>query len=231
MLSPLVSIVIPVLDDSVELASLLGSLEPRPAFEAIVVDGDPTEKPAMRQLQSRFAWVRWITSGPGRGRQMNEGARHAQGRWLMFLHADTRLASGWLDEIRRADESQDAVGGSFRFVLGSTDPRARAIEWGVRHRVRWLDLPFGDQALFVRRSAFEALGGYRELPLMEDVDLVRRLRRVGPLMHSDLAAVTSARQWERDGWLRRSATNSLLVALFHLGVPPESLARLYGSRR
>jgi rSAM/selenodomain-associated transferase 1 len=97
----------------------------------------------------------------------------------------------------------------------------------VRWRVRWLDLAYGDQALFVRRDAFHALGGYREWPLMEDVDLIRRLRRIGRLYHSSLAAVTSARRWERDGWWRRSAQNVLLQALFFAGASPLRLANRY----
>jgi hypothetical protein len=97
----------------------------------------------------------------------------------------------------------------------------------VRIRVRLFDLAYGDQALFVRRTGFEELGGYRELPLMEDVDFIRRLRRHGGLEHVDVPALTSARRWERDGWLRRTVDNALLVALFLAGYPPERLARHY----
>ena len=168
-----------------------------------------------------------MRSAPGRGAQMNDGARHARGRWLVFLHADTRLGAGWIDALRRLDEQPRIVGGSFRFALDSPARWARWIEWGVRIRVRLFDLAYGDQALFVRRTVFEELGGYRELPLMEDVDFIRRLRRHGHLEHADVPALTSARRWERDGWFRRTVDNVLLVALFLAGYPPERLARHY----
>ena len=145
----------------------------------------------------------------------------------MFLHSDTRLAVGWIDALRRVDGQPRTVGGSFRFALDSPARWARWIEWGVRIRVRLFDLAYGDQALFVRRAVFEELGGYRELPLMEDVDFIRRLRRRGNLDHVDVPALTSARRWQRDGWFRRTVENTLLVALFLSGYPPERLARHY----
>ena len=148
------------------------------------------------------------------------------GRWLLFLHADTRLHERWFDALRQA-ESRRAVGGAFRFTLDSPRPAARLIERGVAWRTRWLGLPYGDQGLFVRRDAFEALEGYRPYPLMEDVDLVRRLRRRGSLLLSPLPVRTSARRWERDGWMRRSVRNLALVALYFAGVPPHRLARSY----
>ena len=158
---------------------------------------------------------------------MNQGSAHAKGRWLLFLHADARLSPGWVDEIHRADRAARYVGGSFRFSLDAPDTAARLIEWGVAWRVRWLGLPYGDQAIFVRRAVFDALGGYRPLPLLEDVEVVQRLRRVGQLMHSDLSVRVSARRWKRDGWVRRSAENMMLVLFFLAGVAPDRLARVY----
>jgi rSAM/selenodomain-associated transferase 1 len=145
----------------------------------------------------------------------------------VFLHADTRLPPEWSDEIRRASTDPDVVGGSFRFRLDSSAWQARLIERAVERRVRWLDLAYGDQALFVRRDVFAAIGGYREWPLMEDVDFVRRLRQAGKLYHSPQPVLTSARRWERDGWWRRSAKNVVLQALFFAGVAPERLANWY----
>jgi GT2 family glycosyltransferase len=161
---------------------------------------------------------------------MNVGAKRARGRWLVFLHADTRLGAGWLDLLRRLDDRRSIVGGSFRFALDSTAPWARWIERGVRLRVRLFDLPYGDQALFARREVFGALGGYTELPLMEDVDFIRRLRRRGRLEHLDIPALTSARRWERDGWVRRTVENGLLILMFLAGWSPAWLARRYHRR-
>jgi rSAM/selenodomain-associated transferase 2 len=224
---PPITIVIPVLNDAAPLASLLQAMDTQAALEIIVVDGGEAGDPAMDTLREHHPRVTWMRSAPGRAVQMNAGARRAGGRWLVFLHADTRLGAGWRDVLHRLDEQPRIVGGSFRFALDSPRRRARWIEWGVRVRVRLFDLPYGDQALFVRRAVFEEMNGYRELPLMEDVDFIRRLRRRGRLAHANVPALTSARRWERDGWLRRTLENSTLMALYLAGIPPERLARLY----
>ncbi len=224
--APLVSIVIPVLGDWAALATTLASLDVNTGVEVIVVSGGRKDV-AATALEAGAPYVQWLSSSPGRGRQMNAGALQARGRWLVFLHADTRLPDGWLADVARANDDASVVGGSFRFALDSTSRWARVVEAGVAARVAWLNLPYGDQALFVRRDVFRALGGYREMALMEDVDLVRRLRRMGRLHHVARPAVTSARRWERDGWFRRSAENVVLVLLFFAGVPPERLARRY----
>jgi rSAM/selenodomain-associated transferase 2/rSAM/selenodomain-associated transferase 1 len=226
MSEPFVSIVVPVLGDAASFAHLLTTLHVRRDVEIIVVNGGPPDS-RLDALTDLRTDIRLVSSSSGRGRQMNAGAVSARGRWLLFLHADTRLPSEWIDEVRRADEDPAVAGGSFRFRLDSTAYQARLIERGVRLRVRWFGLAYGDQALFVRREAFHAIGGYREWPLMEDVDLVRRLRRVGRLYHSAFPAVTSARRWERDGWWRRSAENVILQLLFFVGVSPAPLARRY----
>ena len=158
---------------------------------------------------------------------MNKGAKAARGQWILFLHADTRLPRGWTEEIERATQQGSCVGGSFRLQLDSQSRWARLIERGVATRVRWFDLPYGDQALFVRRDVFSSLGGYEDLPLMEDVAFVRRLARAGRLCHSPLQAVTSARKWELDGWIVRSLENVCLVLLFLAGVSPRRLAARY----
>jgi rSAM/selenodomain-associated transferase 2 len=224
---PLATIVIPVLNDAAALAGTLASLPAEPAAEIVVVDGSDANDPAMDALRTRYPHVAWLRSAPGRGLQMNEGARRARGRWLVFLHADTRLGHGWADALQGLDEQRQIVGGSFRFVLDSRARQARWIERGVWLRVRLFDLPYGDQALFARRLVFEDLGGYRALPLMEDVDFVRRLRRRGRLAHVRVPAITSPRRWERDGWLRRMLENWLLILLYFAGQPPELLVRRY----
>jgi rSAM/selenodomain-associated transferase 2 len=224
---PLATIVIPVLNDAAALAETLAALPAGPAAEIVVVDGSDPNDPPMDALRTRYPHVAWLRSAPGRGLQMNEGARRGRGRWLVFLHADTRLGNGWADALHGLDEQRQIVGGSFRFVLDSRARQARWIERGVWLRVRLFDLPYGDQALFARRTVFEDLGGYQELPLMEDVDFVRRLRRRGRLAHVAVPATTSARRWERDGWWRRTVENLVLTLLYFAGQPPELLARRY----
>jgi rSAM/selenodomain-associated transferase 2 len=225
--TPLATIVIPVLNDAAALAGTLACLPVDPAAETVVVDASEPEDPALEALRMRHPHVAWVRSAPGRGLQMNEGARGARGRWLVFLHADTRLGQGWQDALRDLDEERQIVGGSFRFLLDSPASQARWIERGVWLRVRLLDLPYGDQALFARRVVFHDIGGFQELPLMEDVDFVRRLRRCGRLAHLSVPAITSARRWEQDGWLRRTVENAILILLYFAGRPPERLARRY----
>ena len=123
------------------------------------------------------------------------------------------------------------VGGSFRFALSSPAWQARLIERGVASRVRWLNLPYGDQGIFVRRQVFLAMNGFAPLPLLEDVELIGRLKRLGALRHLTLSLTTSARRWERDGWWRRSVGNLAIVSLYWLGVSPERLARRYYRER
>jgi rSAM/selenodomain-associated transferase 2 len=227
---PLVTIVIPVLNDTPALTSLLPTLPVGPSVEVVVVDGGSGDDPGWDALRERHPAVEWIRSARGRGVQMNAGAKDARGRWLLFLHADTRLGAGWLDVLRRLDDDPSIIGGSFRFSLDSTARWARWIERGVRLRVRLFDLPYGDQALFSRREGFRELGGYTDLPLMEDVDFIRRLRRRGRLEHADVPALTSARRWERDGWVRRTVENTALILLFLAGWSPARLARRYHCR-
>ena len=219
------SIVIPVLNDTEPLRQLLTTIPADPQVDIVIVNGGAPDD-RLTAICHR-PHVRLLTSAPGRGCQMNVGASAAAGRWIVFLHADTRLPPQWSDEIRRASADSDVVGGSFRFRLDSDAWQARLIERAVAQRVRWLDLAYGDQALFVRHDVFDAIGGYREWPLMEDVEFVRRLRQAGRLYHSPQPVLTSARRWERDGWWRRSAKNVMLQGLFFAGMAPERLANWY----
>jgi rSAM/selenodomain-associated transferase 2 len=227
---PIVTIVIPVLNDTIALSSLLPTLPVDQSVQVVVVDGGKGGDSTGDALRERHPGVEWIRSPPGRGVQMNVGAARARGRWLVFLHADTQLGTGWLDVLRLLDDRPEIVGGSFRFALDSMAHWARWIEHGVRLRVRLFDLAYGDQALFARRRVFEELRGYRDMPLMEDVDFIRRLRRRGRLEHADVPALTSARRWERDGWIPRTVENAALILLFLAGRSPAALARRYHRR-
>lgn len=196
---------IPVLDDDEALAQLLGQLRAHPRVEVVVASPPPV----------------------GRGAQMNAGARRATAPWLLFLHADSRLPTAWLDALVEAVSDPAVAGGWFRFALDASGWQPRVIERLVALRVRLFTLPYGDQGYFVRRDIFDAIGGYRELPLMEDVEFVRRLARAGRVVEVKLPLATSARRWRRDGWFRRSARNLTLVTLYMLGVSPARLARWY----
>jgi rSAM/selenodomain-associated transferase 2 len=225
-MNPYVSVIIPVLDDADEARRLVDQVSREPAVEVILVDGGPD--PRLDRLEQR-AHVRLLRAPRGRARQMNVGAAAASGEWLLFLHADSRLPPGWTEQLRRAPVA--ANGGWFRFALDDPAWQARMIERGVRWRVRLFRLPYGDQGLFVRRAVFVALGGFHELPLLEDVDFVRRLVRKGGVLELPLPLLTSSRRWRRDGWLRRSARNLAIVSCYFAGVSPLRLARWYESSR
>ncbi len=169
-----------------------------------------------------------MTAPPGRGGQLAAGAAAGHAPWLLFLHADTVPGSGWTDAVRgfASAPANRARAGYFRLRLSSTDARARRVERLADWRCRALGLPYGDQGLLMARSFYRELGGFRLLPLMEDVDLVRRIGRRN-LVPLEADAVTSAARYERGGWFARPARNLSCLALYLVGAPPRVIARLY----
>ena len=220
------AVVIPVLHDTGALRRLLSSVQGGPEVEVIVVDGG--RDPEVEAVVSHVSGARLIRSTAGRGRQLNAGARATSADLLFFLHADSSLPEGWYSALSALPP--DVAGGWFRFALDTDAWQARVLERLVALRVRVLRLPYGDQGIFVRRSLFEALGGFPEWPLMEDVEFVRRLVKAGPVAEIPLKLRTSSRRWETDGWIRRSLRNAVLVTLYLAGVRSSRLARWYGPR-
>jgi rSAM/selenodomain-associated transferase 2 len=230
-LPPFVSIIVPVRGDAAVLAALLAQLaascEDISDVEVIVACANPVDA-GLRALQERYAHITWVESAAGRGTQLNAGAGVARGAWLWFVHADSRLPAGWPAALRSLAHIPDEfVGGAFRFALDSSAWQARLLERAVALRVRLFGLPYGDQGLFVRRVVFQRMGGFAPIPLMEDVEFVQRLKRLGRLRHLTLHLTTSARRWEQEGWLRGSARNVLTLGMYAAGVSPERLARRY----
>jgi len=219
------SVVIPALNAAGGIGAAIEALGDA-AEEVLVVDGGSSDgTPRIAEA----AGARVITAERGRGAQISAGVVAAPGPWLLLLHADTRLAAGWVEVARDAVRDPSRAG-YFRFALDDPSPAARRLEAAVAWRCRVLALPYGDQGLLIHRNLLDEVGGVRPLPLMEDVDLVRRLGR-RRLRALDAAALTSAVRWQREGYLRRSARNLLCLSLWSLGVPPRIIARLYGGRR
>jgi rSAM/selenodomain-associated transferase 2 len=214
-------VVIPVLNRSRDLEATLGAL-PETA-ELIVVDGGSTDgSPEL----ARALGATVIETQPGRGTQLRAGADRATSGWLLFVHADTRLdADAWAAIRRTVMHDTGPRAGAFRFALDDRAWQARLLEWGVRLRVALLALPYGDQGLLIHRSLYGEVGGYRDLPLMEDVDLVRRLGR-RRLMRLNGRATTSSERWRRRGWVRQSLANLRCLLLYAAGVPAERVAKL-----
>jgi rSAM/selenodomain-associated transferase 2 len=192
--------------------------------EIIVVDGGSAD--ATAAIAHHYG-ARAISAPRGRGTQLATGAAHATGEWLLFLHADTHPAPGWYAAVQAftADSENMMRAGYFRFALDDPSPRARALERRVAWRAAKLGLPYGDQGLLLSRALYDVVGGYAAIPLMEDVDLVRRIGR------ERLAAIpvdftTDARKF-RGRYRVRSARNLTILSLYFLGVPPRMLAKLY----
>jgi rSAM/selenodomain-associated transferase 2 len=213
--------VIPTLNAEASLAATLASAAE--ADEVIVADGGSVDGTGAIAAD---AVARVVAAPPGRGTQLAAGAAAASGDWLLFLHADTVLPRGWravADGFAARHLDQAAY---FRLRLDDAAAVARRIERAAAWRARTLGLPYGDQGLLIAASLYRAIGGYRALPLMEDVDLARRLGRAR-LVALPLAATTSAARYRRDGWRLRPLRNLLCLGLWLAGVPPRLIARLY----
>jgi rSAM/selenodomain-associated transferase 2 len=217
-----ISVIIPTLNAAATLSatiSVLGTVG-----EILVIDGGSRDGTAAVAEQ---AGARVIATPRGRGRQLEAGIAAAKGDWLLLLHADTGLTQDWRAAAAAHMRDHPGKAAYFRFALDSDAAKARRLERLVAWRCRVLALPYGDQGLLIRRDTLRDAGGMRPLPLMEDVDLIRRLGR-GRLAGLQAGAMTSAVKWERDGWYRRSCRNLVCLALWHLGVPPGRIARIYG---
>jgi len=231
----MLSIVIPALNDRDHLARALEALTADDAGTEIVATGGGTEiivadggsidgtADAARALGARV-----VTTAAGRGTQLAAGARESLGDWLLFLHADTRPGPGWRTVVNRfmAEPANRFRAGYFAFALDDGAPEARRLEKIVAWRCRTFALPYGDQGLLIGREFYDTLGGFKDMVLMEDVELVRRIsrHRLEPL---PAIAVTSAERYRRDGYLLRSVRNLSCLALYFLGVPPNSLVGFY----
>ena len=229
----MISVVIPTLNAEEGLSACLTALVPAAVEgvvrEVIVVDGGSSDR-TLKIVEQAGAEL--VHAAPGRGEQLATGAAMARQPWLLFLHADTVLEPGWEREVATVMERVDTgrrepTAAAFRFTLDDDGLWPRMIETGVAIRCALCRLPYGDQGLLIPRSLYQQAGGYSRLPLMEDVDLARRIgRRRMTVLRS--RAVTSAVRYRRDGYLRRSARNLSCLALFYLRVPPRVIARLYG---
>lgn len=229
----LVSVVIPALNEAAGIGATLASVASQTGpWEVIVADGgsdDATPAAAQQALPA----VRLVTAPPGRARQLAAGAAAARGAVVVFLHADTRLPVGALDRVRGAVASPSVAGGCFETRFDTPahgfGPLGRAAMrlWQARLWMRWHRLAFGDRAIFCTRDALARSGGVPPQPLFEDLEMVRRLRRVGRFVFLDAAVETSARRFRRRGAVRQQARNLALWLAWNAGIQPERLASYY----
>jgi rSAM/selenodomain-associated transferase 2 len=218
------SIIIPTLNEAEFIAGTLASIPKGPELEVIVVDGGSRDQtPGIAQASG----VLVLSSSPGRARQMNLGALKSKGDILLFLHADTRLPARFSEHIRQCFAKARVVAGAFRLGLAPPIKGSAFIEKMANLRAEKLNLPYGDQAIFVPAKIFKELGGYKEIPLLEDVDLVRRLRKIGRLAVLPIPVVSSSRRWQKLGVWKTTWINQMILSGFLLGIPPRILARWY----
>lgn len=218
------SVLIPVYRDNEALRSCLSCLSDSGDREVIVVLAEHDNKAEAICLKYG---VSFLISQKGRAFQLNTAAAKARGEMLLFLHADSRLPSYFQEEIDRILSTPGVAGGAFQLEIDNPLPAYRRIAKWANRRSRWLQLPYGDQGLFVERETFLSLGGFKELPIMEDFEFVRRLSHRGRIAISAKAITTSDRRWQQLGVSRVTLLNQLIVFGYYLGVSPDRLAKWY----
>ena len=222
------SVIIPVLNASLTLDETLAHLragDSNLVTEIIVSDGGSSDQTLEKAAEAGCVVME---GSPNRGNQLVRGATQAHGKWLLFVHADTRLSDNWGKHARafiEMESSQDRAA-VFNFCLDDSSLKAWLLESIVAIRVRFLALPYGDQGLLISRRFYDHIGGFAPIPLMEDVDIIRKIGR-HRLTVLPALAITSALRYQRDGYLKRILRNSICLALYAMGVHPNKLVKFY----
>ncbi|BAY12062.1 TIGR04283 family arsenosugar biosynthesis glycosyltransferase [Calothrix sp. NIES-2098] len=219
-----ISIIIPAINEAANIKDAIATTQNSTNTEVIVVDGG-SQDDTVAIAQS--LGIKVITASPGRAVQMNAGAVAASGEILLFLHADTRLPAGFDAMIRTALQQPKTVAGAFNLRIDTPTRCIRLVEWGVKMRSHFLQMPYGDQAIFITKELFQQIGGFPELPIMEDFELIRRLKPVGRIAIISEPVVTSARRWLRKGIMQTTLINQIVIIAYLLGVSPQRIRSWY----
>jgi rSAM/selenodomain-associated transferase 2 len=222
------SIIIPVLNESAAIQSTLKPLTGVPEVEVIVVDGGSQDN----TVELAQAGGATIIQAPqaGRANQLNFGASMAQGEILLFLHADTLLPQDYLPQVQKLLAQPQVIAGAFSLRIAADGWDYRLLEGAIALRSRLLSLPYGDQAIFMRTAQFKAIGGFQPLPIMEDFELIQRLKRQGKIAIAHSTVLTSSRRWQKLGILRTTLINQRIILGYSLGVSPQRLVDWYQRR-
>jgi rSAM/selenodomain-associated transferase 2/rSAM/selenodomain-associated transferase 1 len=220
-----ISVIIPALNEAEQINAAVASAKQCSPHEIIVADGGSMD--GTPEL-ARNAGAEIVNSQPGRARQMNAGATRATGNVLLFLHADTRLPANYASVAIETLQHPQVAAGAFRFRIGADFFGRSIVERATSWRSRRLQMPYGDQANFLRRSLFEEMGGFADLPIMEDYEFVRRLRQHGRIVTVQAEVQTSGRRWLELGMFHTTLKNRIVILGYRLGVSPSSLAKFYG---
>ena len=223
-----ISVIIPTINEVYNIKESLTSIGIESDREIIVADGGSSDDTV---LIAKSLGARVVNSSPPRARQMNHGAAEATGDVLLFLHADTRLPKNFDELILQSLENLDVVAGAFKLRIDSDIPALRLIEHLANWRSRCLKTPYGDQAIFILSRVFRQVGGFPDIPIMEDFELVRRLRKQGNIIILPVPVFTSPRRWQNIGILKTTLINQLVIAAYFMGIDPEMIARWYRSSK
>ncbi len=228
-LNPKLSIILPTLNEAERIQNTLATLvNQSPEIELIVVDGQSQDQTA-ELAQASGAMV--LSTPPGRAQQMNAGAQIAKADVLLFLHADTQLPPNFGLAVQEAIARPDVVAGAFQLSIDHPSWSLRVVEWGVKWRSQLFQLPYGDQALFMKKETWAAIGGFPDLPIMEDFVIVQHLKKLGRIAILPCPVVTSARRWQKKGILRTTLINQAMLLGYGLGISPKRLAQWYRGDR
>jgi rSAM/selenodomain-associated transferase 2 len=219
-----VSIVVPTLNEELVLENSLTQIQQLSPHELIVCDGGSNDDTC--KIAEKFSH-RVITSSAGRALQMNAGANEATGDFLLFLHADSRIEPGSYQKMLECMENRKWIGGAFTLCIESGKWSIKLITLLANIRSKYFGLAYGDQGFFVRREVFEDMNGFSPLPICEDIDFYRRLRKKGSVILLKEKAHTSPRRWVKEGIFFTTARNTLIAVLFGLGFPPHILTKWY----
>ena len=221
----MISVIVPVLNEESGIRACLESLLAwGDRLEIIVVDGGSQD--ATVEIVHSLP-VGLVTALGGRGAQMNRGAAIAKGEILLFLHSDTQLPQTFITEIEAVLAQPQAIAGAFPLRIDDPRPSLRWIETFVQWRSQYLSLPYGDQAIFLKTSTFQQMGGYAPLPIMEDYELIQRLKKQGKIYLAQHPVITSSRRWRKLGVWRTTWINQLMLLGYHLKLDPQTLKQWY----
>lgn len=219
------SIIIPVLNEAEQIEATISPLLQNLDVELIVVDGGSEDQTVelLKSLGIQFI----VSPEKGRANQMNIGAAVATGEILLFLHADTRLSEGYQDAINKTLSNPTVIAGAFELAIDGVQKPLRWVEKMVNLRSRFLSLPYGDQGIFLKASVFHEMGGFAQMPIMEDFEFIQRLKKRGKILIVPQSVLTSSRRWQKLGVWRTTLINQLMILGYYLGISPTQLARWY----
>ncbi|MBD2444215.1 TIGR04283 family arsenosugar biosynthesis glycosyltransferase [Dolichospermum circinale CS-534/05] len=223
-----ISIIIPTLNEADNIQSTINSTKSSTNIEIIIVDGGSKDETL---LIAKSLGAKIIVSPPGRANQMNMGAMVASGEILLFLHGDTRLPTNFEQMIRKTLAKPGIVAGAFALQINSPHWGLRFVEFGVKWRCNLLQMPYGDQAIFMTKNVFQKVGNFPEIPIMEDFEMIRKLKHLGKIHLLSTPVITSPRRWLKKGILQTTILNQIIIIAYLLGISPHQIRNWYSSSK